>query len=302
MPQELSGLYMAGISIEDIILENAINKRTNNAFLNEDDGEPHCNCNWHYNFSEIYFKIRPQLCPSHENTTLSSRINAAAFQIANPAVFKAVLEPEWTSDLDGLLLNFVAECGFSIIHSIIEHGGLFYCFVRTRNSLDPIPYWQEWFELATEVISRIPTPAKLKQLDIHLVLYEFTREGISAINAWNRITHTLLREWILALKKAGVDLVKYGRLQNKIIRQYPLDDKSSARCFFPTVFPSRAEKQNIQCRRLPVYLIAYKLGPEPSDWDIYWSEPTDVFAGDFWNLIEDPPLQIPGAWENAFDE
>lgn len=51
-----------------------------------------------------------------------------------------------------------------------------------------------------------------------------------------------------------------------------------------------------------VYLIGFKYGPEPEDWDIYWDEPTDMFAGEFWELIENPPPQIPGAWEEAFDD
>ncbi|RYP07837.1 hypothetical protein DL765_008990 [Monosporascus sp. GIB2] len=46
----------------------------------------------------------------------------------------------------------------------------------------------------------------------------------------------------------------------------------------------------------------YKYGPEPEDWDVYWSEPTDEFAGDFWELVENPPLQVPGAWDPGFDD
>ncbi|KAK8057507.1 hypothetical protein PG996_011444 [Apiospora saccharicola] len=38
-------------------------------------------------------------------------------------------------------------------------------------------------------------------------------------------------------------------------------------------------------------------GPLAEDWKVWVSEPTDIFVGDFWQVVEHPePLHVPGAW------
>ncbi|KAI0839207.1 hypothetical protein F5Y06DRAFT_286714 [Hypoxylon sp. FL0890] len=78
----------------------------------------------------------------------------------------------------------------------------------------------------------------------------------------------MLRIWLAALKHADIDLDAYGRREHEIIV-----NRTFRHCFF-----------------------GIKFGPEPEDWEVYWEDPVDAFAGDFWKLIDDPPLQVPGSW------
>jgi len=43
-------------------------------------------------------------------------------------------------------------------------------------------------------------------------------------------------------------------------------------------------------------LIGFSYGPSPGDWQFWGSQPTDVFAGDFWKMMESPWERMPGAW------
>lgn len=50
-----------------------------------------------------------------------------------------------------------------------------------------------------------------------------------------------------------------------------------------------------------VRLINFRYLPDPVDRRLWWSDPTDEFAGEFWKLVEssllgDPELHMPGAW------
>ena len=295
IPPEFTVGYRAAVSIDQCLIDYVVDQ----CWI-QDISE--CYCTWPcYSFPELYFKARHHICPSHEHTSLASRISRA-YQVYHPTVFKAVLEPEWTSDFEGLLLGFKRSSDCSIFHSVIKIA----TSIRFLTSL-PCPeadvsFWLNWFELITEIISKISVPAKVQQFDIHTMLRYSVVRGGDTIGLYNDFLHIPLRYCIKALQKGGANLVRYGQFQNNIIRQYSLDDKSSPRCFFSPGYPWFSGKSRPNQDSFPVYLIAYEFGPEPSDWDIYWSEPTDVFAGDFWNLIENPPLQIPGAWEDSFNE
>ncbi|KAK6948976.1 hypothetical protein Daesc_009048 [Daldinia eschscholtzii] len=95
----------------------------------------------------------------------------------------------------------------------------------------------------------------------------------------------MIMEWLKALALAGVDLEAYGRREYAIL----LDDYSLR-------YIVAYSHSYSGILRLKIYLIRFKFGPKPEDWEFYFNEPTDEFAGDFWKLVEDPPLRIPGAW------
>ncbi|GKT44826.1 uncharacterized protein ColSpa_05007 [Colletotrichum spaethianum] len=60
----------------------------------------------------------------------------------------------------------------------------------------------------------------------------------------------------------------------------------------------------LQCRRWFQYrddqsgprLVGLTTGPELEDWKLHWDLDEDEFAGDFWEMIENPPLRVPGGW------
>lgn len=47
-------------------------------------------------------QVQHRLCPLHNHTSIESRLESATLWIHNPTIFKRILEPQWTSDLDSL--------------------------------------------------------------------------------------------------------------------------------------------------------------------------------------------------------
>ncbi|KAL3295253.1 Ankyrin repeat-containing protein [Colletotrichum asianum] len=53
--------------------------------------------------------------------------------------------------------------------------------------------------------------------------------------------------------------------------------------------------------RLNFTLIGITYGPRPEHWKLWWAFEYEIFAGDFWRMveqpcIEDPELKVPGSW------
>ncbi|RYP06038.1 hypothetical protein DL764_003401 [Monosporascus ibericus] len=106
--------------------------------------------------------------------------------------------------------------------------------------------------------------------------------------------------WVGSLKAAGINVTGYGRREMELLR-----DATLTRDFVPCQETYRVgpwRSPDPVWRGVSIRLMGYKYGPEPEDWDVYWSEPTDEFAGDFWELVENPPLQVPGTWDPSFDD
>lgn len=98
----------------------------------------------------------------------------------------------------------------------------------------------------------------------------------------------VLNIWLLDLQEVGVDLARYGSdekalhlagtINNTFKCLYKLDDETF------------------------VDLVSFSYGPSPGDWYFWFSEPTDIFAGEFWAMVEiskcqyDFELPIPGSW------
>lgn len=256
-----------------------------------------CTCRLVFHSLEWYVRAQPAQCPSHRSTTLASRIRSGCTQMCNPAVFKAILEPEWTTDMVRLLREFKAVRGCRIVEYCVYTAQMKYAFLpRMGHELA-----SGWFALATEIMTLMHGSSKIQQAEIDMMLQIFSEQYGEPFPWKNHVLH-LLRMWISSLKHAGADLLKYGRRENQLLHQHDLDSRDSMRflCFRKIKDGRRAHRAWLL--RIPVYILGYKYGPEPEDWDIYWNEPSDAYAGDFWNLIENPPLRIPGSWEDAFDE
>jgi hypothetical protein len=96
-----------------------------------------------------------------------------------------------------------------------------------------------------------------------------------------------LLTWLQTLQGFGIDLERYGKTEHKLFYQ----ESSSWR---------NLELSMPGCRG-GVYLlrlIGLQVGPEPEDWKVWVSEPSDEFAGDFWDMLEHPERTIPGAWDD----
>lgn len=97
-----------------------------------------------------------------------------------------------------------------------------------------------------------------------------------------RIRRLLLYTWLSDLQVSGVDLQQYGEEEQR----YGLVPNMN---IFFCVWKSRP------------HLISFSYGPRVEDWKLWFSEPTDRYAGQFWRMIEtlqeeDDQFAMPGAW------
>ena len=96
-----------------------------------------------------------------------------------------------------------------------------------------------------------------------------------------------LLTWLQTLQGFGIDLKRYGKTEHKLFYQ-----ESSSWRNLELLMPGR--RGGVYLLRL----IGLQVGPEPEDWKVWISEPSDKFAGDFWDMLEHPERTIPGAWDD----
>jgi hypothetical protein len=94
-----------------------------------------------------------------------------------------------------------------------------------------------------------------------------------------------LLAWLQTLQGFGIDLETYGKTERKLFYQ-----ESSSWRNLELHMPGRGEV-------CPLRLVGLQVGPKPEDWKVWLSEPSDEFAGDFWDMLEHPERTIPGAWD-----
>ncbi|KAF4813452.1 hypothetical protein CGCSCA5_v008440 [Colletotrichum siamense] len=97
-----------------------------------------------------------------------------------------------------------------------------------------------------------------------------------------------MRFWLEDVQSAGVDLMEYGRheLATYLDSSCPLRHRRGSR-LMPGFFMH--DFHNMK-------LASFEYGPHPEDWYLVWDTDAYEFAGEFWDLIENPPLRIPGGW------
>lgn len=93
--------------------------------------------------------------------------------------------------------------------------------------------------------------------------------------------------WLKDVKHGGIDLEEYGRKEQKLINSGRIDKDVDY-----SWYDRRYGDDNWRSIRL----VALEYGPLVGDWKLWWSEPTDKLAGDFWQLVEHQPAVMPGSW------
>lgn len=83
--------------------------------------------------------------------------------------------------------------------------------------------------------------------------------------------------WLDALLNSGVDLQVYGKRESLTWANLETCDSWNY-------------------DRGHVRLLGFEFGPSPKDWKIWQNEPTDQFAGDFWQMTERRVEVMPGTW------
>ncbi|KAE9380938.1 hypothetical protein N431DRAFT_325529 [Stipitochalara longipes BDJ] len=190
---------------------------------------------------------------------------------------------------DSSLVHFYAgHCiPFSLLHVCAGHCSHRLAQPTITTSEDP------WRVFTRELIL---AGADTSPIDIHgmsplSLLLHRNRQGATLSQ--------LLRDWLCDMKEAGVDLRHYGEIESAIYL--------SLECFCD------AETDFPQAGR---HVISFSYGPDVDDWQFWVDEPTDVFAGTFWKMMEaqttdiweessnmtSSGLRIPGSWMEYEDE
>jgi hypothetical protein len=107
------------------------------------------------------------------------------------------------------------------------------------------------------------------------------------------IEETLIKTFLKDLEASGIDIDTYGR------REKEIHDTQLIQRDFPYYFnckPWHQMRKPLRCTVTTWHLVGFTYGPSPDDWCFWGSDPTDVFAGDFWHMLENPWERMPGAW------
>lgn len=94
--------------------------------------------------------------------------------------------------------------------------------------------------------------------------------------------------WLEDVQSAGIDLEEYGRRELAIY----LSSSCTLRHRRSFGLMRGYYWSDIQNMRL----VSFEYGPRPEDWFLVWDTDACEFSGEFWDLLENPPLCIPGGW------
>ena len=238
---------------------------------------------------EAFRRLQPFVCPLHRDTSLLSRLRRSAqCFIDNPEALRFILNPEWSLDPEKVC-NLEGD-GCSLIHTVSERIPRLNYLLKLRQGEN---YIDDWRIFIRDVIQ--------KTKDLHILEWR----GYDHSDVYNTPLLRLIRlpfylhpsprdqhrirswffTWLEMLKEAGVDLIQYGSRENEVLRTTK-----------PHAPQCRRESLGLIPRFRRTRVIGFKYGPEVEDWDIWWDEPTDVLVGEFWKLIEHPPLHVAGEW------
>lgn len=112
--------------------------------------------------------------------------------------------------------------------------------------------------------------------------HNYTYGGV--FGTWRNVTEEVLRTWLVDLKLRNIDLVEYWEAEeaavreNRDLRHQALGDRIYGHL------------------RWEWSLDRVVGGPEPEGWQFIWDMNVEGFVGEFWELVEDPPIHVPGAW------
>ncbi|KAI0377506.1 hypothetical protein F5Y04DRAFT_291741 [Hypomontagnella monticulosa] len=266
-----------------------------------------CRCWYGISSMDRYDALLPYQCPRHLSTSFESRLEAAAYALSlsgDLEVVRRIIGPEWDTHPQNIYPNNTKNLILPVATAFCRHTYSNIIDRRTDQNSTESCLASDMFELLVGAIRRTPgiQPADIlsvRETLIH-VAYPYGRTTAEQLTLslcwyfWSESQEGILRfpfdfslflkPWVEALEAAGVDLVTYGQLEHDLlVKSGPPNEMEWPFWFW-------------MCEARFFYLVGFEFGPTPEDWVFYWNEPSDGFAGDFWNLIEDPPLHMPGSW------
>lgn len=112
-------------------------------------------------------------------------------------------------------------------------------------------------------------------------------------------THTVVKMWLEDLLTCGVDLQTYGMAEYSIM-------KSNGIWYCPEYIWGQFRPGDEEADKDSIILLDLSYGPLPEDWKVSFTETTEHWAGQFWEMVEsesDPnyellEIKIPGSWND----
>ena len=110
---------------------------------------------------------------------------------------------------------------------------------------------------------------------------------------WRRCMEGALRRWLEDIARSGLDLLEYGREEKRLFLEMER-----------TYCGAWVDSQNIKLPRSKRILRVkgfwrledFTYGPKPEDWRFSWDLDAERLVGNFWDMIENLPPNIPGSW------
>ena len=127
---------------------------------------------------------------------------------------------------------------------------------------------------------------------LRLILWYMSEEARCYLTLPKR-SNKMIHKWIELLVEAGVDIEVHGEREYELLQ----DITPGSYIHFNaqrTILESSDVKFPLDGCELRLY--GFNYGPNVEDWTILCNDPTDQFAGEFWDLVEDRPLDMPGVW------
>ncbi|KAK8060912.1 hypothetical protein PG996_010842 [Apiospora saccharicola] len=243
---------------------------------------------------------QPILCPYHDKTTMRSRLSTLyQHRLADPETTIFLLGPEWSTDPGTICNEAWTEYGYSLLHMVVANLTVRQAFGIERSKV---------YEFAKDVIrmtidlhplepgSDYALDYDLPDIDItpflRLILSNMNWESRHYLTIPKR-ANKMLQEWVKLLSEVGVDIEEYGQRELDILQ----DAASESFIHFEA---GKLITEYIRVRfpleGCELCLYGFTYGPNVEDWTILCNDPTSQFAGEFWDLMEDRPLEMPGAW------
>ncbi len=288
-----------------------------NTDLEQDEVLMSCRCpitpSWY-----IFQLLKPILCPQHDQTPISTRLARTHNAIGGSQVknIKAILGPETVSNLHGVCNKVVGNR--TLLHMVAGQLAALAPNGQPARSLHEPSLHGDWIHFAEDIVRNTAV------VNLHFIARngsfatihgDYFLKTVRPGSGYTPLIHILLRShnfhdrltrsqrdfqitanfqrWLHILENCNIDLCEYGKMEESILRQ---DGLRMARSIYYHHAPFRGRHPEELDHKHLWYILGFKFGPNVCDWVVWWNEPTDKFAGDFWKLIDDPPLHIPGAW------
>lgn len=224
-------------------------------------------------------------------------------------IIRLSLEPQGNLTKALMDLSVSDNNGATLLHGLAGNVGL----IGNMNLPRGHEVVEEWISLSREVIERSLSLDCLCQVSawsvgphletplLRLIQRSFSplfplgcqTKGRKSLAKRIQRCESSISSWLECLHVAGVNLREYGREEK---RQHHVNSLFVRKEFEV----GRGLSSVLQSDWWDwVRLISFDFGESPSQWKFWWSEMTDAFAGQFWDMVAEQEisgLKVPGAW------